>query len=126
MFDTHITKIIKHPETITHHEHRAPTDESIRLAIELQDKTLQSIIDQRNIAENSFNAQITEYANHRDRKTQFIVSFVLNGKKESFSVDVPYGARPDMKTLNYIRQQIENRFTAYLPFNDLASILLKP
>jgi hypothetical protein len=68
-------------------EKRAPTDESIRLYREMEEKARASIIKAVSVIDNKFNAMVHAYRDHLSGKNRFIIIFTLNGHKHDVEVE---------------------------------------
>jgi hypothetical protein len=99
MFDTHHHN--HRTESRTIHEHRAPTDESVKLLSEMERKMLERILARHSLQENAFNAEwvvITAPAGMGDCKV--VCRFLLNGNEHTFEKDVcPLDARMNPQSL---------------------------
>jgi len=73
----------------TVHEHKAPTDESVRLLNEFEDKARKNIIKELQIQENYLSAIVVLYQSD-DIFNQCIyhIRFILNGKEYFFEVPI--------------------------------------
>ncbi len=69
------------------HEHRAPTDESIRLADEMREKALQSVIDSIKVGDNTFDGQVVQTMNYNFGFDVHAI-FKLNGRKYHAKVEL--------------------------------------
>ena len=78
------TKTVKVPyeKKVTVHEHRAPTDESVKLLNEMQEKALRNIIATIKIEQNFLKAAAIYFRDDvvKDRMT-YHIRFELNGKE---------------------------------------------
>lgn len=63
------------------HEHRAPTDESVRLLKELEEKAEAKIIETIRIADTSFECVVHQFLEAMTMDTVLRAVFSLNGKK---------------------------------------------
>lgn len=72
----------------TIHEHRAPTDESIRLAIEMREKVLVSIIESRVVADNTLSFAYDVLWNETMTGRVIWVKFTLNGEESMVHEEV--------------------------------------
>lgn len=71
------------------HEHRAPTDESVRLLIELEEKAFKNIIDKVHIQSNTVNALVIAYTSDAlFNGVRWFVRFTLNDVKYEFDTCV--------------------------------------
>ena len=95
MFNKTYVNNVESPSNITAHHHRAPTDESIRLANEYQEKALNNIIDRIKVDTNLVKGEIILYNDRFSFNQQAILKFNINGKdfilKEEF--DTSYALR---------------------------------
>lgn len=81
---THVTES---PERVDVHEHRAPTDESIRLMEEMHDKAFKNIIAKVKVEDNLVNGEIfvMEQPWNYKQDLRFVVKFKINNHE--FLVD---------------------------------------
>lgn len=87
MFDSIIIR--QEPNYPQHiHEHRAPTDESIRLAEEMREKALERILSETRLESNELNAVWWHITDHMTRSHELRCKFDLNGTKHEFSVEL--------------------------------------
>lgn len=85
MFDTTIVRTAApYPQTITRHEHRAPTDDSIRLAREYEDRAKNAVLWSHDFTDNTLNGRVVCFS---DIDGQYVISigFTLNGEKHQIS-----------------------------------------
>lgn len=84
MFDTIVHKkdSVPYAKNVTINEHRAPTDESIKIYSEMVEKSRKSIVDKIVINDNSFNIKAMVYENYYDYTFHCHYKFSLN--KEQF------------------------------------------
>lgn len=91
MFDTyvnrHTTEYVDRNITVT--EHRAPTDESVKLLNEMSDKALKNIVKTFSTTNNTLQATAAVYEDYRNEQRKFLCKFVLNGKENLLEVDIP-------------------------------------
>jgi len=82
MFDT---TILKSPDTIrvntTITEKRAPTDESVRLLREMEDKAKQEVIKAVEVKDNNFSAVLHHMHDYLSCCTKLRLIYSINGKK---------------------------------------------
>ncbi len=86
MFDTYNTS----PSTVNvhKHEHRAPTDESIKIYKELEKKALKNLISTTQLEDNTFNATWHVFRDHMNYENKAICRYKLNGVEYQFEVGV--------------------------------------
>jgi hypothetical protein len=64
------------------HVHRAPTDESVSLLNEMQEKTVNNIVKQINVTDNTLNAVVTYFYDDICMfEYKYIIKFTFNGKE---------------------------------------------
>jgi hypothetical protein len=72
-----------------HHEHRAPTDESVRLLQEMQDRALASVIGAFKTEGNTLRTAWHVIDDPMRLARRAIVRFTLNGSDYEFTIDLP-------------------------------------
>ena len=77
------TRYVPYADSITVNEHKAPTDESIRLYEELKEKTRKAIIDTIEVSDNSFNVKAVIFKEPLEMARVCRFSFTLNGNEYS-------------------------------------------
>lgn len=75
------TRITREQVTEHVHEHRAPTDESVRLLAEMEAKARDKIIEAVHIGDTTFECVVQTMKNMHDDTICLIAVFSLNGKK---------------------------------------------
>lgn len=107
---SHITKTV--------HEHRAPTDDSIRLATELREKVLNEIVHELSPMSNVLRTtNIIKTSYSCDKPTEFIVGFNINGENYSARASVPKHSLVldnPQEVLKKLADQISNEITCLL------------
>ena len=93
-----------HNYNTTVHEHKAPTDDSIRLAVEMREKALESVIDSIKVQSNSFSGQVAQMIDPATFEKCIVVIFALNGKR--FKIKVSYDFMLTLST-NDMRKRYE-------------------
>lgn len=66
----------------THKEYRAPTDESVKLLKEFQEKAQKEVIKSVRLDNNDFKAVIQHYRDYSSCDTKLRAVFELNGRRE--------------------------------------------
>jgi hypothetical protein len=95
--DIHIS--VKSPDvnyvTRTVHEHKAPTDDSLKLLKEMQEKALHSIIDSFKVESNTMNGHIVVFKDYYAFKFMCGYKFELNGTTfiDKFDIGADYLSR---------------------------------
>lgn len=90
MFNT--TKVYNttnHPKTIEVNEHRAPTDESIKILREMEEKVMNNIISMGKIEDNIFNTKWYIFHDNYSWEEKCRCVFTLNGKEYKFEFYLP-------------------------------------
>ena len=67
--------------TKTTTEYRAPTDESVRLLKEMEEKALDKLIDSISIRDSQVDCQILVEKSYIDQTNHYIIVYSINGKK---------------------------------------------
>ena len=85
---THVSKVVDnsvhYPDTINVHEHKAPTDASIKLLAEMQQKTLDSIIAKISVEDNIVSGEVVVLQKGVATQLDYhkvIVKFKINGEE---------------------------------------------
>lgn len=84
MFDRVVLAPTQHTtEYVTRnvHEHRAPTDESVKILREMEDKAQERIVESIHVGNTTFDCVVHIQENMLDQTMVFIAAFSLNGKK---------------------------------------------
>ena len=91
MFDTYVSRNVTErvTESVTVHEHRAPTDESVKLLNELTEKALKNITHRFSTSNNTLQTSWAVYVDQPQHKRVALCKFVLNGKEHTLQVDIP-------------------------------------
>jgi len=63
------------------HEHRAPTDESVRLLREMEQKVKDQIIEAVHVGDTTFECVVHTMRHPMDQSVEWLAIFSLNGKK---------------------------------------------
>lgn len=69
------------PSTVVKHEHRAPTDESVRLLREMEAEAERRVTEAIRLEKNGFSAVVQIFSNARDASFTAKCVFDLNGKR---------------------------------------------
>lgn len=86
-----VTVVNRSPEIVHHHEHRAPTDDSVKLLIEMQEKAEKSILEQIHTEDNSFNMVGIYFGNaNMMGNITLHIRFWLNNKSHTLSHEIPH------------------------------------
>jgi len=75
-------------QTIEVHEHRAPTDESMRLVTEMEEKIRAKIIAQMPVVSHPFKGGVTHY--HEGFGSVLVVSFTIGADRHDIKIELPH------------------------------------
>ena len=80
MFDTTIVHRTEHiPTTVHHHEHRAPTDASVKLLNEFEQAAEKKLIDATRLENNFVKATYHEFRDHLNASIVMVIRITING-----------------------------------------------
>lgn len=98
MFDTYLTpqKTETYYVTKEVHEHRAPTDESVKLLREMEQKAKDQVIKSIQLEANHLNANVYIYADPMSFNNMFRVVFDINGHSYVSDIAIPLDAPTDV------------------------------
>lgn len=101
MFDTyvqrHTTEYVD--RNITVKEYKAPTDESVKILNEMTEKALNNIVKTFSTSNNTLQAKVAVYQDHRMQVNEFMCKFTLNGKDHMLRVEINAYETPDMDSM---------------------------
>lgn len=101
MFDTyvqrHTTEYVE--RNITVKEYKAPTDESVKLLNDMTEKALNNIVKTFSTSNNTLQAKVSVYQDHRLQVNEFMCKFTLNGKDHMLRVEINAYETPDMDSM---------------------------
>lgn len=115
MFNT--TKVYNttnHPKTIEVKEHRAPTDESVKILREMEKEILDNIISMGKIEDNVFNVKWYIYPDRNSWDDVCRCVFTLNGKEYDFDFNLPGKFVETSRIIPTIKEKILERITNVL------------
>lgn len=123
MLDVHVQRVMPHyAQTVTKHEHRAPTDESIRILRELEQKARDNILLCVRSDSNNFKYTATVYSDDHQFTHRLRVQFALNGHPHDIDVELPDKHSGDTKALvTRVRDLIAEKFANLLVIEMLQS-----
>lgn len=111
MFNTYITKnqdrLVPYEKTV--HEHKAPTDDSIKLLNEMQEKARLSLIDQIHLTNNNLHIEVRVYTDYFAFGNVADVAFVLNGQRHTLQVKFEDYRRTDM--IRHVFRKVSEEIT---------------
>lgn len=93
MFDTHHHGPRSVSVHSTSHEHRAPTDESVRLLKEMEAAALAKLLSVTRLESNTLKATWHVFEDHPIDSAQAICRFELNGQEHKITVDLERARR---------------------------------
>lgn len=80
MFDRHVHIVEGRPSTVTVHEHRAPTDESVRILRDLEAAAREKITTAIRLENSPIDAVIHGHIDALSQRRQYLVLIRINGK----------------------------------------------
>lgn len=108
---------IPYDKTVTVNERRAPTDESIRLLNEMQEKVIANVLQKINVSNNIFSGSIVIWKDQRKPfSMQYTLKFKLNEEEYSITKEMDGGERL------YASDQVESLFELFV--KDIATTIL--
>lgn len=94
------------------HEFKAPTDDSIKILNEMQDKVIQNILARGHTIDNTLNASWFVHADDKTRSTIFVCRFVLNGQNYDFEFNISsLGTRQRYIPMEGLADELINKIT---------------
>jgi len=125
MFGKPNIHIHEHESHTTHnktvHEHRAPTDDSIRIYKDLQEKAQASVLEHIALDTNELKVQWTLSKNPATYRTEAICGISLNGKDHFFNIQLDEWKMGDDLSGKYIINTLRSELS-----KQLTSVLLDP
>jgi len=103
------------------HEHRAPTDDSIRIYKELQEKAQASVLEHIALDTNELRVQWTLNKNPATYSTEAICGISLNGKDHFFNIQLDEWKINQDPTGRYIVNTLRSELS-----KQLTSVLIEP
>ncbi len=97
MFDTYrigstSTEYVPYEKSVKITETRAPTDESVKLLNEFQEKAKQNLVDQIKVEDNTLNGVVLFFRQDIVHdKVEWFGKFSLNGKEHKVQGELPFG-----------------------------------
>lgn len=91
MFDTHITHLSNSPNSVhvTVNEKRSPTDESVKLLMEMEKKAQEKIDKSIRLNSTNIDVVIHSYQDFNDQFIHFRIHYMLNGVRRTVVHAVP-------------------------------------
>lgn len=83
MFDTHVNKSFSVPyaKDVTVHEHKAPTDKSIKMLNEFRKEAVKSVVDSLSVKDNTFNLEVRLFSCDFQLNNKIVCKFSINGRE---------------------------------------------
>lgn len=118
-FHSHDNSVtIRNPETIHVHEHKAPTDESIKLLEEMHDKALKNIISKVKVEDNLVNGECFAVEHPWNmNEVRLIFKFKINGQEFVIEKEISRSeifSTPDFRLIADIEFKLKNYATAVM------------
>jgi len=111
-------------QTVT--EKRAPTDDSVRLLMEMEDKALDKLVSITKLENNFFKATWHTFDDYMNGGLNIICRFELNGKEEKFDFKIcKFECRNDQELIEKVREKVLERLSRIFTY-ELFSHGLKP
>lgn len=119
MFNTYHTHrtAAPYPQHVESHEHRAPTDESVRLLREMEQKAIDSVIHAIRCDANQFKFRATVMENHRAFNKIARIQFSLNEQAIDFEVEFPRKISSIEETASALKKAITEKLAEVLVIN---------
>lgn len=117
MFNTtRVYNTTNHPRTLEVKEHRAPTDESVKILKEMEKEAMDKIVEMGKIEDNIFNVKWYIYGDQYSWEDWCRCVFTLNEKKYDFKFILPCKFTNTSEIIPKIKEEL---------LKELSSVLLK-
>lgn len=106
-------------------ENRAPTDESVKLLREMEDRALANLLGRTKLEFNGIKARISVFIDPLNYMGKMVfVEYDFNGTKETIKVEIP-GTLNEQERLDLMVSEVSNHFSLKLlqAFSDNKTIL---
>ena len=111
--------------TRTVHEHRAPTDESVRLLREMEAKAKEQVIAAVHVGDTTFECVVHTMRYAEDGSTRFLAIFSLNGKKMTAEYrEHDWRIGPPQEAIGKLRDAMAAKIATEILLPALASLKL--
>lgn len=109
-----------HPRTLEIKEHRAPTDESVRILKELEQEAMNKIVAMGKVEDNIFNAKWYIFNDCMAWEDRCRCVFTMNGKEHDFEFKLPgkFEVSNSEEFVEYMKKEVLNKLTIIF-LNDL-------
>lgn len=105
------TRVVETSRTI--HEHRAPTDESVKLLMEMEQKALEKLLSITRLENNTLNAVWSTFQTFEDARFHIVCRYQLNGSANEIKFD--FCGRPDpIEIASVVRTRLVDELSVYL------------
>ena len=112
MFNTYIDRSYRGPSKMDVTEHRAPTDESIKLFKEFEEKAMKNIIASGRVEDNVINFKCYIYSDKMSWDDICKCVFTVNGNEYYFEFILPRErVKPKSEIIDIIRNKILEKLT---------------
>lgn len=121
MFDTYITRkggdqYIKKDVTVT--EKRAPTDESVKILMEMEEKALDKLVSITKLDSNLFKATWHTFNDCMSDSLNIVCRFEMNGEEERFDFRMcKFDCRNDQELVEKVREKILEKLTGIFTYD---------
>ena len=115
MLDTFVAKVTQapsYPQTV--HEHRAPTDESVRLFMELRENAERSVIESLNSGDNDVKYSAVTLYDPIESQTIIGIKVSINGKKHFLRIPMKDRATLHRETASAVYAEIAEQIASEL------------
>ena len=113
IYEKRSTEVIPYEKTVN--INRAPTDESVRLLKEFEEKAVENIIDKIHVNDNSINGVVlVKQIQLNPFNHKFYWKFTLNGKEYRGDVELQLSSWEMRNLVNLLAQEISKVITAEL------------
>lgn len=128
MFDTYVDRRPSGPSRIDVHEHRAPTDESVKLMKEMESATERNRIASMPLQSNILSGVVSVFQDHVRASVGAVAVFDLNGHRCRVTADVPaWGNQGDLlvKLHEEVAKRVAEELLVKFTSTDAQNLLLK-
>lgn len=113
------------PDHVTVHEHRAPTDESVRLLAEMQEAVEKRILAAVRVSDTAAECVIHCREDHLNGVLEFGIVCRLNGAKLTANYMAPYEGITEVSVANGIRDALAAKIATVLVSQTLPELFRK-
>jgi len=95
-------------KTVTVHEHRAPTDDSIRLYQEIEDKAYQNLLHRIQVNDNALNFGAIVHVPRTTTNQEIAYIFTLNGREITGKITIKHHEALTLDRQGIVRKIVED------------------